>query len=168
MKMNLMKIRLVFLIIGVVCLSLIDFKTTTPIPPPAESTAPFYESALDKSVNHHLKLSYRKIQIQNLKTNQRALEIQHLKTKNINHRIHIQQNLTEQSGLSESEKQALIHQLKDYPYHLEMEEKAQLEEQKAQQKAKKAFIEAYKQEAKKAGFEVIMKDTVVLGVKPGP
>lgn len=165
--------RLILFVIGIVCLVICmafmdsnDIQTNkAQVKSMAAPTNSFYESELDKRVNYHLEQSALKLQVQDMEWVPMAQELKNLEDgyhlKSVSH-----SNQTSHEGLSESEKERLIADMENYPYQIEMARKAMLAEQEAQEEAERAFIQAYKERARKAGFEVIMKDGVVFGAKP--
>ena len=159
------KYRLVILICGILCLAFMDLdvlqtETEDVQPIVFNSTAPFYETALDKKINHHLSQSAMKLQVQDLQNQPIAYSTLQQPSVSFGRDESI-----DDSGLSEGEKQILINQLQEYPYHQDIAYDVILAEQKAEEEAQKAFIADLKEKARKDGFELVIKGDMVVDVK---
>lgn len=157
--------RFVFLLCGILCLALMDLdvlqtKTEEAQPVVFKSTAPFYETALDKRINYHLSQSAMKMQVQDLQNQPIAYPTFQQEPLYFD-----KEDPIDESGLSEDEKQFLIDQLQEYPYHQDIAHRAMLAEQKAEEEAQQAFIKDLKAKARKDGFELVIKGDMVMDVK---
>ena len=126
-----------------------------------------YENPLDQRINSHLNLIAKKIQLHKL---QNTVAQQELKTHS-NHsqvKIHPDNVKTNSKVPSErflAEEHLIEDQVNMYLYEAQMHQEMLVKQQQRVEEYEEKFMKNYVSRVKKAGFQLIMKNNKVIGVK---
>ncbi len=125
-----------------------------------------YESSVDSRVNYHLSLLSRKMQFQKLQATSLVKEVEYLKNSHpklsLDHKKpthHSQPKKLQNNDLS------LTNQVDAYILQKERERQRQILEEQEEQRYRQEVIQNYKQRAKEAGFEIVIKDDHIVEAK---
>ena len=168
--MQKIKKSILFLLIGamsVFCIEVFTNKDTF-ITSSSEKLDDLHESHIDQRINDHLDQLARKVQLQKLKAKSVAKEMELLEVSSPRLDLH-QLNIDERSGnnanIGARRHQSLTDQVDAHINDMELEARRQAFQQQEEEEQKKELIKSYQERAKKAGFEMVIKDGQIVGIK---
>ena len=167
--MQKIKKGLFFLLIGamsVFCIEVFIDRNTSVISS-SDNLDDLHKSHVDQRINEHLDELTRKVQLQKLKAKSVAKEMELLEVSSP--RLDYNQDVNEQSihnkNLGARSDQSLTDQVDAHINNMELEARRQVLRQKEEEERKRELIKSYQEKVKKAGFEMIIKDGQILGIK---
>lgn len=157
-----------WLSIGVLSITLIDlftYKNTSTTP---QSTNDSYEDNSHQRVNYHLDHLTRKIQLQKLKTTFTVEEVEGLKSSHPKlHADHASDShqTHQQKPLENARYSNLTDQIDTHLNQIEIKGWMEAVQAQEDEKYRKEMIKSYQERARQAGFEMIIKDNQIVGVR---
>ncbi len=167
--MQKIKKGVLFLLIGAMSMFYIEvFNEDTSIVSVPKDSNDLHENHADQRINDHLDQLTRKVQLQKLRAKSIAKEMELIEISSP--RLHSDQLDTDQQGdnnenLKTRNRQSLTNRIDAHINNMELEARRLALMQQEEEAHKRELIKSYQKRAKKAGFEMVIRDGQIIGVK---
>ena len=153
--------------IVIICIEVSTYEDTS-IPSQSKDLDDLHESHIDQRVNYHLDQLSRKVQLQKLKAQSVAKEVELLRISppRLHHRqVDFDKQNDKTENLKISKYTNITDQVDAHINDIELEARQQALMEQEDKKRRAELIKSYQERARKAGFEMVIKEGQILGIR---